>query len=99
MPTGTHFLHFITLDNGSARMITAYHAPPGETMIRGAVLTFANPRGRELYPAVAPVMMVRQDAHPALGGLTGRVPRSDPRVAPHLKALDEITLPVALVRI
>lgn len=69
VPTGTQFLHFITLDNGSARLITAYHMPPKGTYMRAMLMTFANPKGRELYPAASPLLMFRRDADPDLAEL------------------------------
>lgn len=103
VPTGTQFLHFVTLDNGSARLITAYHMPPGDAMIRGVVLTFANPRGRELYPAVAPILMVCQGDHvrdqaPDLSDLVGLIARSDARLQRYLPALAELQFSVGMLR-
>lgn len=57
VPTGTQFLHFVTLDRGSARLITAYHMPENDLVIRGMVMTFANPQGRKLQPAAASIVM------------------------------------------
>ncbi len=99
MPTGTQYIHLITLDQGSARLITAYHMPPGGNMIRGIMLTFANPRGRELYPAVAPIVMARDSQSISeLSGVVGQLSTSDPRIARHLPALDELRFDIQLLR-
>lgn len=54
---GTPIIHLITLDWGSARMMTAYHMAPNEECIRGLMLTLANPRGRLLFPAACPFII------------------------------------------
>jgi transcriptional regulator with XRE-family HTH domain len=99
VPTGTQFIHFLTLANGSVRLITAYHAPPGERAIRGLLLTFANPRGRELYPAAAPVLIVRKPDKAAdpLEGVAGLLPRTDPRIAAEVGMLDALALDPVLL--
>ena len=61
MPRGTQFIHFLTLDTGSARLMSAFHMPPSHKMMHGLTLTFANPAGRTLYPTAAPFMMIRLD--------------------------------------
>lgn len=99
VPTGTQFLHFLTLSNGSARLITAYHVPPGERVIRGLILTFANPRGRELYPAAAPILMIRNPAGPdPLDGVPGLVARSDARIGEWVRMLDALAAAPLLLR-
>ncbi len=97
VPTGTQFLHFLTLSNGSMRLITVYHVPPGEKIIRGLMLTFANPRGRELYPAAAPLLMVR--CNDGAGAPTGLLLRSDPRIAEEVRLLDALGIDPVLLRL
>ncbi len=78
---GTQFLHFLTCDQGSARLITAYHMPRSRSTIRGISLTLANPRGRVLYPAAYPIVMKRiTDTTAFWRGLHGFVDKSDPRM-------------------
>ncbi|MEL6421524.1 MAG: helix-turn-helix transcriptional regulator [Pseudomonadota bacterium] len=104
VPTGTQFLHFVTLDKGSARLITAYHMPENDPVIRGMVMTFANPQGRQLQPAAAPLVMlplateceddpvasrIRRPVD-ALAEVSGLLARTDPRLAPILPDLDAI---------
>ncbi|MEL7544527.1 MAG: helix-turn-helix transcriptional regulator [Pseudomonadota bacterium] len=86
VPTGTQFLHFVTLDRGSARLMTAYHMPENDPVIRGMVMTFANPRGRQLQPVAAPIVMlpIAGGAHAGIDVLVDVaeiIPRSDPRLA------------------
>ena len=61
IPRGTQFIHFLTLDTGSARLMSAYHMPPTHNTMCGLTLTFANPSGRTLFPAAAPFIMYRLD--------------------------------------
>lgn len=103
VPTGTQFLHFVTLDRGSARLITAYHMPENDLVIRGMVMTFANPQGRKLQPAAAPIVMFPVDdakigsAAAELEGVSGMIPIDDPRAAGAVKVLNAIgTQPVFL---
>lgn len=96
VPTGTQFLHFVTLDRGSARLITAYHMPENDLVIRGMVMTFANPQGRKLQPAAAPIVMFPVDDAKegsdvrALDGVSEIIPKDDPRVADAAKVLNAI---------
>ncbi|MBI1386491.1 MAG: hypothetical protein GC150_16405 [Rhizobiales bacterium] len=93
VPPGSTLVHFVTLDRGSARLITAYHISFGETDIRGAVLTIANPRGRDLYPAAGPLVLARVlGADDPIGGLAGRVSRNDPRLGRVRAMLDQMTM-------
>jgi len=103
VPTGTQFLHFVTLDRGSARLITAYHMPENDLIIRGMVMTFANPQGRKLQPAASPIVMFPVDdnghhgAAAELEGVRGIIDKTDPRAAAAAKVLDEVgLLPVFL---
>lgn len=89
VPTGTQFLHFVTLDRGSARLVTAYHMPTNDFVIRGMVMTFANPHGRKLQPAAAPIVMFPRDEEGGSGpgtdpvagleGFSGILAKDDPR--------------------
>ena len=54
---GTPIIHLLTLDRGSARMMTAYHMAANEDCIRGLMLTLTNPRGRLLFPAACPFII------------------------------------------
>ncbi len=99
VPTGTQFLHFVTLDKGSARLITAYHMPENDLVIRGMVMTFANPHGRKLQPAAAPIVMFPLDENAGDGiaddleGVAGLLPKDDPRTVRAARVLDEIAVP------
>ena len=61
IPRGTQFVHFLTLDTGSARLMSAFQMPPTHRTMYGLTLTFANPSGRTLHPAAAPFIMKRLD--------------------------------------
>lgn len=78
---GTQFLHFLTCDQGSARLITAYHMPRTRKTIRGISLTLANPRGRVLYPAAYPIVMKRITGNTAYWrDMHGFIAKSDERM-------------------
>ena len=82
MPRGTQFLHFLTLDTGSVRLMSAFHMPPTHDAMHGLTLTFANPTGRALYPAVVPfVLKKRNDRLDRLLQQSGLIDRADPDVA------------------
>ncbi|MEL6746838.1 MAG: helix-turn-helix transcriptional regulator [Pseudomonadota bacterium] len=59
VPSGTPLIHLLTCDAGCARLITAYHLPPGRRTISGVALTIANPTGRQLFPASVPICLVK----------------------------------------
>ncbi len=91
LPMGTQYLHFITRDRGSARLITAYHMPQNSSSIKGLMLTFANPKGHEIFPATVPIVMQRipeQDVE--WRGLTGLIDQEDSRVMRFKKDFEEI---------
>lgn len=99
VPTGTQFLHFVTLDRGSARLITAYHMPENDRVIRGMIMTFANPQGRKLQPAATPIVMFPLDGKGAgagvsasLEGVSGILDKTDPRAVEATKVLDDIAV-------
>jgi class 3 adenylate cyclase len=86
IPTGASYIHFVTLEAGSVRLITAHHMPETHTRTLGLMLTLANPKGRMLTPAAAPIVIERTDRNPLpYAGLVGLVARNDPRLAtfPH----------------
>ncbi|MEO1329692.1 MAG: adenylate/guanylate cyclase domain-containing protein [Pseudomonadota bacterium] len=86
MPTGAGFVHLLTLDAGSARLMTVEHMPERRSRMFGMVMTLANPAGRDLYPAAAPILIERTDRTPlAYADCVGAVPRDDPRLTafPH----------------
>jgi hypothetical protein len=86
IPTGASYIHFVTLEAGSVRLITAHHMPESRSRTLGLMLTLANPSGRMLYPAAAPILIERTDRHPlAYADVLGLVARDDPRLAtfPH----------------
>jgi len=99
VPPGTPFVHFLTLDQGSARLITAYHMPPGQSLMRGLVMSIANPQGRQLFPAAAPLLLVHlgDGPHP-LAGLTGVLTRDEPRLRDYFPILDEMDVQPMLLR-
>lgn len=98
VPTGTQFLHFVTLDRGSARLITAYHMPENDLVIRGMVMTFANPQGRKLQPAASPIVMFPLDDErdnavaKALEGVVGLIAADDPRATGAVQVLADIAV-------
>ena len=62
--------------------MTAYHMPPSRNTMHGLSLTFANPRGRALYPAAVQFVMSRLDGDgDPLAEEAGLIDRSDPRLA------------------
>lgn len=75
VPIGTPFLHFLTMSNGSARLMTMYHMVRGKNVMRGLSLTISSQkRGTDLHPAATPILIHRIDeAHPEWRGLTGLV--------------------------
>lgn len=81
-PLGAPFLHFLTMDQGSARLMTAQQMPRSHHHMLGLALTLANPTGRALYPAATPVLLARIAQYgEALGEVAGVVDRADPRLA------------------
>lgn len=76
MPRGTQFVHFLTLDTGSVRLMSAFHMPPTHDAMHGLTLTFANPAGRALHPAAVPFVLKKSNdqLEPLLhlGGLIDR---------------------------
>lgn len=99
VPPGTPFVHLLTLDQGSARLITAYHMPPGQSVMRGLVMSIANPQGRQLYPAASPILLVHlgNDPHP-LAGVCGVVARSEPRLSDYAGLFDDMDVSPMLLR-
>ena len=90
---GTQFVHFLTCDQGSARLITAYHMPSSRNTIRGISLTLANPKGRVLYPAAYPIIMKRVTPETAFWhDMSGFVPRDDSRMQAFHKEFEEMDL-------
>ena len=82
IPRGTQFVHFLTFDTGSMRLMTAYHMPPSWHTMHGLSLTFANPRGRALYPAAVRFVMRRLDSdRDPFANEAGLIDRSDQRLA------------------
>ncbi|MGI9404834.1 MAG: helix-turn-helix domain-containing protein [Hyphomicrobiaceae bacterium] len=99
VPTGTQFLHFVTMDRGSARLITAYHMPTNDLVIRGMVMTFANPHGRKLQPAAAPILMFPAEGKgklvevaKELGGISGTLGKTDARARKAASLLNKVAL-------
>ena len=76
-PVGTPFLHFLTMSNGSARLMTMYHMARGKQVMRGLSLTISSQKkGTDLHPAATPILFHRiTDAHPEWRGLSGLVMR------------------------
>jgi hypothetical protein len=80
------------------RLITAHHMPESHTRTLGLVLTLANPTGRTLTPAAAPILIERTDRAPLpYAHVLGLVSRDDPRLAtfPH-ELLAAATAPLIL---
>lgn len=93
LPMGTQYLHFITRDRGSARLITAYHMPQNSSSIKGLMLTFANPKGHDIFPAMVPIIMQRiPEGDLEWRSLTGLVDQEDPRVLRFQKDFEEIAI-------
>ncbi len=93
VPIGTQYLHFLTQDKGSVRLITAYHMPQNRNSLRGLSLTFANPKGHDFYPASVPIVMRRiTEKTQQWADLNGLIEKSDPVVAVFNKEFEEIAL-------
>ena len=98
IPAGAAYIHLVTLEAGSVRLITAHHMPETHTRTLGLVLTLANPTGRTLTPAAAPILIERTDRAPLpYADILGPVSRDDPRLAtfPH-KLLAVASAPLIL---
>ena len=93
VPIGTQYLHFLTQDKGSVRLITAYHMPQNRNSLRGLSLTFANPKGHDFYPAAVPIVMRRITKQTQQwSGLHGFIEKTDPLVAVFNEEFEEIAL-------
>ncbi len=93
VPIGTQYLHFLTQDKGSVRLITAYHMPSNRNSLRGLSLTFANPKGHDFYPAAVPIVMRRiPDDMPQWRKLHGMIEKSDPLMSVFKTELEDIAL-------
>ena len=103
VPVGAPFLYLVTLDRGSARQMTIFQAPEAEPVLKGLLTTLANPRGRELYPAAAPVLLIRQAGEAACAArlppdLNGVVDRGHSALASYAALIDALDCPPTLLR-
>ncbi len=60
IPPNVPFLHFLTCETGSLRLITACHLPGNLNILRGIVLTLAHPSRMDFLPAAAEILMFKE---------------------------------------
>ncbi|MCB1422006.1 MAG: hypothetical protein KDJ69_05980 [Nitratireductor sp.] len=89
IPPASTFLHLLTLEQGSCRLITVTHML-ANMMMRGAVLTMYNPKGVVFTPACAPILIKKITEEDAASSLVGEYNKGDEQVADLVRELDEI---------
>ncbi len=60
IPPNVPFLHFLTSETGSLRLITACHLPGNVNILRGIVLTLAHPSRMDFLPGAAEILMFKE---------------------------------------